>query len=332
MIIKEKTVSSMSIRPFFEILLANGQLPKEIEKSTGIVQAKLDDPGYRVPIKQLIDLVDKCFDVTGDPALGLHFRDYFDSTNIYYTTVLYMNCNTLLEACQTWSRYSKLLSDASEVEIGEEGENYTISYSNTSDYQADWIPEFYLANAVFFNRMTTDTNIDPVAVHFQHPAPHYAIEYQKVFRAPVLFEQEKNMLLIQKTDLLRTIPHANATLKTVLEEKANALLDEQAHSKTYQDRVRDSIIVNISTRNLNIDSVAEELGIHRTTLYRKLSQEGTSFTALLEDVRKKLALTYIKRDLSNHHIAARLGYSDPSAFQQAFKRWFGKSPSKYFSS
>ncbi len=322
----------MSVRPFFEILLANGQSPKEIEKSTGIVQARLDDPGYRVPMKQLIDLVDICFDVTGDPALGLHFRDYFDSTNIYYTTVLYMNCNTLLEACRTWSRYSKLLSDASEVEIGEEGENYTINYSNTSDYQADWIPEFYLANAVYFNRMTTNCDINPVAAHFQHPAPSYAIEYHKVFRAPVFFEQEKNMLVIKKTDLLRTIPNANETLKKVLEEKANALLHEQVHSKTYQDKVRDLIKKNISTRNLNIDSVAEELGIHRTTLYRKLSQEGTSFTVLLEEVRKKLALAYIKQNLSNRHIADRLGYSEPSAFQQAFKRWFGKSPSKYFTS
>ena len=322
----------MSIRPFFEILLANGLSSTKIEKSTGIIRARLDDPGYRVPFKLLIDLVDICFEVTGDPALGLHFRDYFDNTNIYYTTVLYMNCDTLLEACKSWSRYSKLLSDASEVEIGEEEENYTISYTNTSDYQADWIPEFYLANAVFFNRMTTDAAIDPVAVHFQHPAPHYALEYQKVFRAPVLFEQEKNMILIKKSDLLRSIPHANETLKRVLEEKANALLHAQKQPRTYQDQVRDLIVKHISTQNLNIDSIADELGIHRTTLYRKLNQEGTSFTTLLENTRKNLALTYIQQDLSNLHIAGRLGYSDPSAFQQAFKRWFGKSPSRYYAS
>ena len=330
--VKEKTVSSMSVRPFFEVLLAKGLPQREIEASTGIIRKDLDDPGFRVPMKQLMTLADICFSVTENPALGLHFRDYFDSSNVYYTTVLYMNCGTLLEAYQSWARYSKLLSDANEIEIREEGENYTISYSNTSDYQADWIPEFYLANAVFFNRMTTDCNFNPVAVYFQHPAPHYAIEYQRVFRAPVLFEQEKNMLVIKKDDLLRPIPQANTALKRVLEEKANALLQEQKQVRTYQEQVKVSISKNISTRNLSIDSVAEELGIHRTTLYRKLSQEGTSFTALLEEVRKKLALAYIKQDLSNRHIADRLGYSEPSAFQQAFKRWFGKSPSKYFSS
>lgn len=61
----------ISFRPFFEILLANGLATEDIECATGINQSRLDNPGYRVPIRQLIDLVDICFDVTGDPALGL---------------------------------------------------------------------------------------------------------------------------------------------------------------------------------------------------------------------------------------------------------------------
>ncbi|MEA3063115.1 MAG: hypothetical protein QOJ94_2896 [Sphingomonadales bacterium] len=80
---------------------------------------------------------------------------------------------------------------------------------------------------------------------------------------------------------------------------------------------------------LRIDSVAQALGLSRQTLYRRLKAEGTTFEALVERVRRRLALRFMRDEgLSVKEGAWRLGFAEPSAFSRAFKRWTGKSPAE----
>ncbi|HEX8214182.1 MAG TPA: helix-turn-helix transcriptional regulator [Allosphingosinicella sp.] len=77
----------------------------------------------------------------------------------------------------------------------------------------------------------------------------------------------------------------------------------------------------------SVDRVAQELGLSRQTLYRRLKAEGVTFEELLQSTRKRLALRYLKRDkLSVKAAAYKLGFSDPAAFSRAFKRWTGSNP------
>jgi AraC-like DNA-binding protein len=62
-------------------------------------------------------------------------------------------------------------------------------------------------------------------------------------------------------------------------------------------------------------------------LYRRLVEEGHSFSELMENLKKDLAEKYMKQiDLKISDVAFLLGYSDHSAFSTAFKRWTGKTP------
>lgn len=78
---------------------------------------------------------------------------------------------------------------------------------------------------------------------------------------------------------------------------------------------------------VRIDHVARALGVSRQTLYRRLKGEGVTFEALLDGVRKRLALRFVREQgMSVKEAAWRLGFSDPAAFSRAFKRWTGSSP------
>jgi AraC-like DNA-binding protein len=78
---------------------------------------------------------------------------------------------------------------------------------------------------------------------------------------------------------------------------------------------------------VRIDEIARELGCSRQTLYRRLKGEGVTFAELLDDLRRRLALRFVREDgLTVKETAFRLGFSDPAAFSRAYKRWTGTSP------
>jgi AraC-like DNA-binding protein len=85
----------------------------------------------------------------------------------------------------------------------------------------------------------------------------------------------------------------------------------------------------LATGAVRIDAVARALGCSRQTLYRRLKAEGITFAELLDDLRRRLALGFVREQgLSVKEAAWRLGFSDPAAFSRAFKRWTGTSPSE----
>jgi len=80
----------------------------------------------------------------------------------------------------------------------------------------------------------------------------------------------------------------------------------------------------------NIDAVAKKLNMSRTTLYRHLAERQANFKSLVEETRKKHAISYIQNSsLSLNEISDMLGYSNLSAFTRAFRRWYNATPSSY---
>jgi AraC-like DNA-binding protein len=85
----------------------------------------------------------------------------------------------------------------------------------------------------------------------------------------------------------------------------------------------------LASGKIGIDQVARDLGYSRQTLYRRLKAEGVTYEQLLDGLRRRLALRFVREPgLSVKEAAYRLGFSDPAAFSRAFKRWTGSSPSE----
>jgi len=77
----------------------------------------------------------------------------------------------------------------------------------------------------------------------------------------------------------------------------------------------------------SLDGVAKALGASARTLQRQLRDEQTSFAAVLAELRREMAPSLLRDgQLAVAEVGFLLGYEDPSAFQRAFRRWFGRSP------
>jgi AraC-like DNA-binding protein len=101
----------------------------------------------------------------------------------------------------------------------------------------------------------------------------------------------------------------------------------QSHGLPLSARVRATILEAFSITEPTIAHVCGRLRLSRSTLLRRLADEGATFQSLLDETRKELAIRYlVKSNLTNQQIAHLVGYRNPNAFQRAFRKWAGMTP------
>ncbi|KQI67438.1 virulence regulating protein [Loktanella sp. 3ANDIMAR09] len=101
----------------------------------------------------------------------------------------------------------------------------------------------------------------------------------------------------------------------------------QSKGLPLSDRVRATMLEAFSITEPTIAHVCGRLKLSRSTLLRRLGDEGVTFQSLLDETRKDLAIRYlVKSNLNNQQIAHLVGYRDPTAFQRAFRKWTGVTP------
>ncbi|WP_341486133.1 AraC family transcriptional regulator [Thioclava sp. GXIMD4215] len=169
----------------------------------------------------------------------------------------------------------------------------------------------------------------PELIELEQPETGSRQEIEAAFGAPVRFGRPANALVFRSEDGVRAMPGADATLQQLLLCNLRALsLRENGPSLT--EEVAEVIRLHLRDAELDLDRLSDRMGLPRWTLQRRLQECGTSFARLVEETRREQACRYLEGSrLSISHIAAELGYSEPSAFVRVFRRWENTSPSHY---
>jgi AraC-like DNA-binding protein len=156
-------------------------------------------------------------------------------------------------------------------------------------------------------------------------------EYERTFSGRrVVFDAAFNGFTFEKDFLSAPMKTADAKLHHVLRAHAELVLSELPRTESLTQRVRDQVAQQLTRGGPSAEEVARELHMSRRTLSRKLLAEGTNFTDLLDDMRRRSALRYVAdRELGLSEIAFLLGFSQTGAFHRAFKRWTGQTPLEY---
>ena len=94
-------------------------------------------------------------------------------------------------------------------------------------------------------------------------------------------------------------------------------------------KVTELILSHMDDEKLSINSIAKEMSLSIRTLQSHLEEEGRVFSALLQEIREGLAKKYLRENYSVEEITYLLGFSEPSVFRKAFKKWSGLTPREY---
>jgi len=169
-------------------------------------------------------------------------------------------------------------------------------------------------------------DIAPVVVEYTFAEPANAHVYEETFGCPVKFSMPHNVMEFSDTDLVMALP-ANPPLVPGSGERVLASL-ARAEPPTFSAKVQGLLASLLPKGPPHRDDVAAQLMMSERTLQRRLAEEGTSFTNLVDDTRRELARQSLScGELSLKMLSFQLGFSEPSAFYRACKRWFGMAPS-----
>jgi AraC-like DNA-binding protein len=147
----------------------------------------------------------------------------------------------------------------------------------------------------------------------------------------VEYRRAQDALILESTTLLRPLPRFDGGLAEVLdrevETRLSALPRRESVARKAQALMRAELMAEGAP---SVDGVAAQLGMPVRTLSRRLRSEGSSFQSVLDGLRLDLADRFlVDSTMTVSEVALALGYSDPSAFNKAFRRWTGQAPHAY---
>lgn len=331
----EPTVSAGYVKSLLDVAIAHGADRDRLLERAGIDPADLSHPDNRLAFERFKALMRAAKDLLHDPALALRFGDESRFREMSIVGLITATAETMGEAFEQMNRYARLVI---EVDGHETGERFAIARRpdgvwiedrrrNPNDFleltESTWV-RFVSDNA----RRFPDRPFAR-AVHVTHAEPPYRAEYDRYLKAPVVFGSDRNALLVDESWLEIRLGPPNRYVFGIFSERADALLKSLIDSKSVRGQVESALIPILHTGDASMDMVAGKMGLSRPTLYRRLRDEGVSYEALLDELRHKMALHYLDgQKVSVNETAYLVGFSDPSAFSRAFKRWTGASPAR----
>lgn len=193
--------------------------------------------------------------------------------------------------------------------------------------------EFAFAWMLGTARATTGTPVPARAVTFTHSAPEVLDEYRRVLGVEPRFGATENALELPSQVLELPQRSADALLGRLVERHAHELSRQLPAGTGPAARVRGLITRSLSmgdSEAASLGAVATALRLPGRTLQRRLAAEGTSFAALLDEVRRELAFEHLAEpSTSVAEVAFALGFADQAAFHRAFQRWTGRTPGEH---
>lgn len=300
-------------------------------KAAGLDRSKARDPNARYRVSGMTRLWKAAVELTGDPAIGLKVAEQVQPASLHALGLSVLASESLHDALQRVSRYSRIVSNAAHIELLQSG-NIAQVHFHVPDWNIELAHEAFdafLGNMVKLGRMLRQKDENPTLVELLRPKPNDCRPYEDFFRCPVHFAAPYYRLHFDATEFHEPLPSANPALARLNDQ---VIIDYLARFDKSQIalQVRNQIIERLPSGEPNQSDIAGQLSLSLRGLQRRLKEEDTNFKQLLEEVRQELACEYLRQsDITLGEVTYLLGFSDQSNFTRAFKRWMGQAPSEY---
>lgn len=299
----------------------------------GLSAGLLEDVDARVPVELAIRMWTEMPELTRDPAYGVHLAERMSaSAGLSLAGHIVLASATVREGVSRLFRLERAFNDVekSVVRDDESGLRHALRTRGGPVSVPPHAVQFAYSWLVLVERHATGVELRPSSVAFEQPRPASTRELERILGPNLAFDAAENAVAFSRE--VADLPHrtVSSELCAVLERHARSVIAALPAAAASIRDVRDAVADAVARGDTSIDLVARRLGVSPRTLQRRLERRGASFQAILDEVRRGLALAYL--DDPRHgiaEIAFALDFADQSAFTRAFARWTGQSPGAY---
>jgi AraC-like DNA-binding protein len=325
-------ISSAAAAGLTDAIEAAGRDPDEILRAVGLDRAAVADRHGFIPSAAFTLALEEAARVTGDECFGLHFGERYHPKDIGALAYVVLNSPTIAVAFENVARYLRIYNEAAAVSFVQSEKNAFLQHRlrDVPLQRRRQHEECALTVALGTIRMMAGSEWRPIEVRFEHEPPARTNEHARIFGAPVLFGGDGNVMVIEREFCDREVPMADRRLYPILEEYLERQLENSPTEDRFVVAVQHAIANSMKDGEPKLPDVARTIGVSVRTLQRRLSESGVDYKGLVDDIRHRLALRYLKdRKHTLSEVAYLLGYSEISAFSRAFRRWTGSTPSDH---
>ncbi len=309
---------------------AGGIALEPLLKTAGLTPHQLDDQRTVIRVRNQIEFLNLVATALKDDLLGFHLAQTADLRELGLLYFVLASSETLIDALHRAVRYSSIVNEGVSLRCTE-GRLVRLSFHcvGISRHLDAHQIECTMTTVVRICRQLTGLRLVPDRVRLMHHRPRNA-EFAKFFGKSVEFGAAADDVTFTNTVTQSTITSADPYLSRLLVSYCEEAIAYRPSTRgSFRSSVENAIVPLLPHGKARASEIARQLGVSQRTLARQLSQEGLTFSDLLDSLRSDLAKRYLAdRDLAISQIAWLLGYQDVGAFSHAFKRWTGKAPGK----
>lgn len=318
-----------AISHYTELLESLGQNPTQLLVRNGFDANFFDEK----TVDQYIDYaqVEHLLQLAASASGCEHFGALLGSKqSIHFLgplALVLMHAQTLRQALELFEQlFAYHVQEGSIVSVSNYGKLSSLTYTVTADLPSvNQTNELAMAEGMVALQALCGKSWRANSVRFTHKPPRHINAYNKIFNVPLHFNQEKNEIIFSSSDLNRRIHKADQYIQSILSQQIaqqGKILPNDTRGK-----IEATVRLCMLNGNYSIDEVARKSGMHKRALQRALQGQSTSYTQIVNHVRKGLATERLRHsDMSVVQLASLLGYTDSSTFNRAFKRWFNTTP------
>ena len=321
-------VPALYLRTLMELMQDMGSNPGAWLADMGIDSRQFTQPTVALSTASYVTLVHAAIQQTQEPALGLLVGRRLRMNAHGKLAFAVMNSASLREAASLVERFLLLRTHLLTARFVDSPVAPCLVFTPAVDLgQAELLilEAVMLAVRNAFDYLAPGTQAVQ-AVAFAAPATSYQALAQELFACPVQHGATGNTLHLNPRSLDVALPTADAQALEHAAVMCQAELDKLTERTSITARIQRRLL-DEGGATLSLQATARLLHMTPRTLHRRLQDEGTSYRAIIDRVRHRLALQHLKNSaISLQEIAYRLGYTDQANFRRAFKRWEGVAP------
>jgi AraC-like DNA-binding protein len=315
-----------------QLVIERGGDSQQLLEGTGIRLSVLTGSEGRLSYEQFIALVRNAMKVLDDPSLGLHFGLRLSPMTHGSLGQAIMCASNVQQAVDIMMKYYKTrFAPIAYSHFVEDGHAVIQldEYINLGDLKPFLVDALFVSIIEFGRFLFGPSIFLDGLCRLSYPCPAHAEVYRQLFHGPVEFGCPSNQLRFAAAHLMLPMAMANPVARHMAEQQCEAQLKAVEDKDSIVAKVR-AIMAEGEDEIPTMEDVAARLFMTSRTLRRQLQAFSTSYQDILADMRCKLALRMLEStNKPIDEIAHQLGYSDPSNFGRAFRKWTGRAPSDF---